>query len=162
SKFAPGRRGSGCAAGVSRWEEWRVCGVGEFAWWGRRWGGAVTARRRQQDVRHTGSGASAPRDRVSFFKSTREGGQQLRAIGAGVARFLHTEEVTGSIPVSPTQDPPDPCHADVAQLVEHHLAKVRVAGSNPVVRSEERRARRLVGSAVSHGCGSIRGGLAER
>jgi hypothetical protein len=29
-----------------------------------------------------------------------------------------------------------PSHADVAQLVEHHLAKVRVAGSNPVVRSE--------------------------
>ena len=28
-------------------------------------------------------------------------------------------------------------HADVAQLVEHHLAKVRVAGSNPVVRSRE-------------------------
>ena len=28
--------------------------------------------------------------------------------------------------------------ADVAQLVEHHLAKVRVAGSNPVVRSETR------------------------
>ena len=28
-------------------------------------------------------------------------------------------------------------HADVAQLVEHHLAKVRVAGSNPVVRSME-------------------------
>ena len=27
------------------------------------------------------------------------------------------------------------CNADVAQLVEHHLAKVRVAGSNPVVRS---------------------------
>ena len=26
-------------------------------------------------------------------------------------------------------------HADVAQLVAHHLAKVRVAGSNPVVRS---------------------------
>jgi hypothetical protein len=29
-----------------------------------------------------------------------------------------------------------PEYADVAQLVEHHLAKVRVAGSNPVVRSE--------------------------
>ena len=29
-------------------------------------------------------------------------------------------------------------HADVAQLVEHHLAKVRVAGSNPVVRSKAR------------------------
>jgi hypothetical protein len=27
--------------------------------------------------------------------------------------------------------------ADVAQLVEHHLAKVRVAGSNPVVRSRK-------------------------
>ena len=29
--------------------------------------------------------------------------------------------------------------ADVAQLVAHHLAKVRVAGSNPVVRSERPR-----------------------
>ncbi len=28
-----------------------------------------------------------------------------------------------------------PRHADVAQLVAHHLAKVRVAGSNPVIRS---------------------------
>ena len=28
--------------------------------------------------------------------------------------------------------------ADVAQLVEHHLAKVGVAGSNPVVRSRHR------------------------
>jgi hypothetical protein len=33
--------------------------------------------------------------------------------------------------------------ADVAQLVEHHLAKVRVAGSNPVVRSEARLCGRL-------------------
>ena len=31
-------------------------------------------------------------------------------------------------------------NADVAQLVAHHLAKVRVAGSNPVVRSEGRSA----------------------
>ena len=29
-------------------------------------------------------------------------------------------------------------HADVAQLVAHHLAKVRVAGSNPVIRSKVR------------------------
>ena len=29
-------------------------------------------------------------------------------------------------------------YADVAQLVEHHLAKVRVAGSNPVIRSKVR------------------------
>ena len=83
----------------------------------------------------SGSGASTRREHVSFFKSDRESGHHLRAIGAAVARFLHTEEVTGSIPVSPTAGSSDRCPADVAQLVEHHLAKVRVAGSNPVVRS---------------------------
>src|SRR5690606_25880113 len=41
-------------------------------------------------------------------------------------------------------------HADVAQLVEHHLAKVRVAGSSPVIRSK---------SAAQAG---QPGGLAER
>ncbi len=41
------------------------------------------------------------------------------------------------------------CSADVAQLVEHHLAKVRVAGSNPVVRSE-RVSRQGLGSHVKH------------
>ena len=45
-------------------------------------------------------------------------------------------------------------HADVAQLVAHHLAKVRVAGSNPVVRSR-RRLGRWAGSV------RITGGLAE-
>src|SRR5579863_4820538 len=40
--------------------------------------------------------------------------------------------------------------ADVAQLVEHHLAKVRVAGSNPVVRSEG--LVRLCGAAL---CGGV-------
>ena len=36
-----------------------------------------------------------------------------------------------------TERPGGPeCDADVAQLVAHHLAKVRVAGSNPVIRSE--------------------------
>jgi hypothetical protein len=40
---------------------------------------------------------------------------------------------TGAVAV---RAPRKPGHADVAQLVEHHLAKVRVAGSNPVVRSE--------------------------
>src|SRR4051794_12686704 len=33
---------------------------------------------------------------------------------------------------------PTRVYADVAQLVAHHLAKVRVAGSNPVVRSRYR------------------------
>ncbi len=35
--------------------------------------------------------------------------------------------------------------AEVAQLVEHHLAMVRVAGSNPVFRSDPGRLRRCVG-----------------
>ena len=42
--------------------------------------------------------------------------------------------------------------ADVAQLVEHHLAKVRVAGSNPVVRSippPRPRTHRAIGAAVA-------------
>src|SRR5699024_12403618 len=33
------------------------------------------------------------------------------------------------------------CDADVAQLVAHHLAKVRVAGSSPVIRSAVPRTR---------------------
>ena len=45
-------------------------------------------------------------------------------------------------------------HADVAQLVAHHLAKVRVAGSNPVVRSRRRLGRRVGPARES-------GGLAE-
>ena len=46
-------------------------------------------------------------------------------------------------------------NADVAQLVEHHLAKVRVAGSSPVIRSE-------VGIASSMTTCHQHGGLAER
>ena len=53
-----------------------------------------------------------------------------RAFSSGGERFPDTEEVTSSNLVTPTI-----CDADMAQLVEHHLAKVRVAGSNPVVRS---------------------------
>ena len=44
--------------------------------------------------------------------------------------------VSGRIGYSSDRSPRRGCDADVAQLVEHHLAKVRVAGSNPVVRSE--------------------------
>ena len=61
--------------------------------------------------------------------------KRLSAIGAAVARFPDTEEVTGSIPVSRTGSPEDP-NADVAQLVAHHLAKVRVASSSLVIRSK--------------------------
>jgi diacylglycerol O-acyltransferase len=45
----------------------------------------------------------------------------LATVATGGGQGIGTANVTGT--------------ADVAQLVEHHLAKVRVAGSNPVVRS---------------------------
>ena len=48
-------------------------------------------------------------------------------------------------------------HADVAQLVAHHLAKVRVAGSNPVVRSEGAR----VPHRTSVSAPNMFGGVAE-
>ncbi len=48
-------------------------------------------------------------------------------------------------------------HADVAQLVAHHLAKVRVAGSNPVVRSEGAR----VPHRISVSAPNKFGGVAE-
>ena len=38
---------------------------------------------------------------------------------------------------APSAAIPSWVYADVAQLVAHHLAKVRVAGSSPVVRSED-------------------------
>jgi hypothetical protein len=44
----------------------------------------------------------------------------------------HNREVLGSSPREPT-------HAEVAQLVEHDLAKVGVAGSSPVSRSTSSR-----------------------
>ena len=34
-------------------------------------------------------------------------------------------------------EPPGAVRADVAQLVAHHLAKVNVAGSSPVIRSAQ-------------------------
>src|SRR6202161_3387117 len=45
-------------------------------------------------------------------------------------------------------------HADVAQLVEHHLAKVRVAGSNPVVRSEARLCG-ILAAGQTRSCGGV-------
>src|SRR5262245_43525829 len=50
-------------------------------------------------------------------------------------------------------------HADVAQLVAHHLAKVRVAGSNPVVRSAAPTPSRPKGGAAAGLTGY--GGVAE-
>ena len=52
-----------------------------------------------------------------------------RAIGAGVARFLHTEEVTGSIPVSPTTD------GVVPEKAAHEKATVNKTSASVVVSS---------------------------
>ena len=49
--------------------------------------------------RAPGTPCSARGPRTGYY------GVRFGAIGAGVARFLHTEEVTGSIPVSPTTTP---------------------------------------------------------
>ena len=60
-----------------------------------------------------------------------------RAISSAVEHYLDTVGVTGSIPVSRTEPHSSfqNVHADVAQLVAHHLAKVRVASSSLVIRS---------------------------
>ena len=62
-----------------------------------------------------------------------------------------TPTVCTSEPQLTTFRPP----ADVAQLVEHHLAKVRVASSNLVVRSTEPPERHLVARGVLGVRGSV-------
>src|SRR5699024_2287524 len=57
------------------------------------------------------------------------------AMSSAAEHFPDPDGVTGSIPVSR----PVSSHADVAQLVAHHLAKVRVASSSLVIRSIFRR-----------------------
>ena len=74
----------------------------------------------------SGSGIISPCRRAESAEANRS----KWAFSSGGERFPDTEEVTSSNLVTPTI-----CDADMAQLVEHHLAKVRVAGSNPVVRS---------------------------
>ena len=62
----------------------------------------------------------------------------MGAISSAVEHYLDTVGVTGSIPVSRTEGLRPRqlnSNADVAQLVAHHLAKVRVASSSLVIRS---------------------------
>jgi hypothetical protein len=54
---------------------------------------------------------------------------------AGSLRKICAGPLRSTIVVLRTGRRSRPLRADVAQLVAHHLAKVRVAGSNPVVRS---------------------------
>ena len=71
-----------------------------------------------------------------------------------VARQAHNLEVSGSIPLSATFFFP---FAKIAQLVEHDLAKVGVAGSSPVFRSSAQMAE-SVDALVSNTNGEIRPG----
>jgi hypothetical protein len=52
--------------------------------------------------------------------------RRARAIGAVVARFVHTEEVTGSNPVSPTENRGSP-----VQPFESGMAQVTWTGTDP-------------------------------
>ena len=63
-------------------------------------------------------------DREPATPGTPESG--ANTAGTGCAR----------VPVRKIERSTDARHADVAQLVEHHLAMVDVAGSTPVVRSQ--------------------------
>ena len=88
-----------------------------------------------------------------------------------VARQAHNLEVSGSIPLSATRvsrstnlrmaiTPPQLIlclFAKIAQLVEHDLAKVGVAGSSPVFRSSAQMAE-SVDALVSNTNGEIRPG----
>ena len=75
-------------------------------------------------------------------------------VGAVVARQAHNLEVSGSIPLSATNSM---SFAKIAQLVEHDLAKVGVAGSSPVFRSSAQMAE-SVDALVSNTNGEIRPG----
>ena len=72
-----------------------------------------------------------------------------------VARQAHNLEVSGSIPLSATNK--NRSFAKIAQLVEHDLAKVGVAGSSPVFRSSAQMAE-SVDAWVSNTNGEIRPG----
>ena len=72
--------------------------------------------------------APSPR-RSGPERPRRHSAESLLPVGLGLAASAKVQD-------APEGSAGPRRHADVAQLVEHHLAKVRVAGSNPVVRSE--------------------------
>ena len=102
-----------------------------------------------QTVRRTRQRAS--RRARARLRSCRVGhGERVR--GSASALLKGSERDRAMVWRSPRRRwRPVQARADVAQLVAHHLAKVRVAGSNPVVRSER----------LSH-VGPCSGGVAER
>ena len=70
---------------------------------------------------------------------------ETRAVSAALAEFLESVEKDHTAPGNRLTETAPGLHcrrlAGVAQLVERHLAKVKVAGSSPVARSQARRGR---------------------
>ena len=60
-------------------------------------------------------------------------GRQFASVAQLVEHVTENHSVVGSIPTGGTSDKSR--YADLAHLVERHLAKVEVAGSSPVIRS---------------------------
>src|SRR5699024_11144626 len=129
-----GGEGTGQRAGA----EWEAREAGRRVrreWAGQGSRGTERSVRSDGCVCHIGSGANRRGYRVSYFDSTRECDQHLQGDWRRCSWHpshgrdhwfdpsIAHDRILGSR------------HADVAQLVEHHLAKLRVAGSNPVVRS---------------------------
>ena len=62
-------------------------------------------------------------------------GRQFASVAQLVEHVTENHSVVGSIPTGGTSDKSR--YADLAHLVERHLAKVEVAGSSPVIRSKQ-------------------------
>ncbi len=63
-------------------------------------------------------------------------GRQFASVAQLVEQRTENPRVVGSIPTGGTSDLGR--YADLAHLVERHLAKVEVAGSSPVIRSKQK------------------------
>ncbi len=73
--------------------------------------------------------------------------EQATTIVTGCPSALDPYRRLHNSPLHPAMRVDYPLRADVAQLVEHNLAKVGVAGSNPVVRSIAHPGRLVRGSS---------------
>ena len=93
-----------------------------------------------RDPRVQGTGArSRPSRRPAgrrLHRARQSGRTQWGPLGLTAGQDVPPDDGDDSAVTRPGVARLAPSQADVAQLVEHHLAKVRVAGSNPVVRSK--------------------------
>ena len=73
------------------------------------------------------------------FRPAAFGFEGFALVAQLVEQRTENPRVVGSIPTGGTTFGERHKNADVAHLVERHLAKVEVAGSSPVIRSKEKR-----------------------